>query len=103
MLISVVSTVYQAEDIIDALVREVIENVSKVTDDFEIVLIEDGSPDNSWKAIQQNCKKDKRVKGIKLTRNFGSHHAALSGLAHAQGEKFIIMGADLQDPPELIP
>ncbi|PIY09630.1 MAG: glycosyltransferase [Flexibacter sp. CG_4_10_14_3_um_filter_32_15] len=98
-LISIVSPVYRAEKIVDKLVEQISEEVSKITDNFEIILVEDGSPDNSWEAIERNCQKDKRVKGIKLSRNFGQHYAITAGLEYSQGEWVVVMDCDLQDDP----
>ncbi len=102
MHISVVSPVYKAETIVDELVLRIINSVSKTTKDFEIILVDDGSPDNSWESIERNCKKDHRVKGIKLTRNFGQHYAITTGLDYCSGDWVVIMDCDLQDPPEEI-
>ncbi len=97
--ISVISPVYRAEKVVDLLVKGIIGEVSKISDDFEIILIEDGSPDNSWEAIERNCRIDSRVKGVKLSRNFGQHYAITAGLEVAKGEVNIIMDCDLQDDP----
>jgi dolichol-phosphate mannosyltransferase len=101
-LISIVSPVYRAEKIVDKLVERISEEVSKITANFEIILVEDGSPDNSWEAIERNCTKDKRVKGIKLSRNFGQHYAITAGLDAVKGEWIVVMDCDLQDRPEEI-
>jgi dolichol-phosphate mannosyltransferase len=101
--ISVVSPVYRAEKIVPELVKQVIENVSKITENFEIVLVNDASPDNSWLAIAAECEKDKRVKGINLSRNFGQHYAITAGLSFAKGEWVVVMDCDLQDRPDEIP
>ncbi len=101
--ISVVSPVYKAEQLVDSLVAQIILHVEKITIDFEIILVEDGSNDNSWEKIQQNCLKDSRVKGVKLSRNFGQHYAITAGLEASQGEWIIIMDCDLQDRPDQIP
>ena len=69
--ISIVSPVYRAEGLVDLLVERIIAAVSKLTDSFEIILVEDCGPDNSWKKIQENCVKHQNVKGIKLSRNYG--------------------------------
>lgn len=100
--ISVVSPVYKAEDIIDELVRRLINELSKITHDFEIILVEDGSPDKSWLKIEENCKKDKRIKGIHFSRNFGQHQAITAGLYYSKGEWVVVMDCDLQDQPEEI-
>lgn len=101
-LISIVSPVYRAEKIIDKLVDLNISELSKITSDFEIILVEDCGPDNSWEKIIENCKKDSRVKGMKLSRNFGQHYAITAGLDHANGEWVVVMDCDLQDRPEEI-
>jgi glycosyltransferase involved in cell wall biosynthesis len=100
--LSIVSPVYQAEKIVDKLVSEIIKSVSAITDDFEIILVEDGSKDDSWGKIVENCEKDVRVKGIKLSRNFGQHHAITAGLHETSGVWIVVMDCDLQDRPEEI-
>ena len=100
--ISVVSPVYKAEHIVDELVKRITEEVKKITNSYEIVLVEDCGPDNSWDKILANCKRDTHVKGIKLSRNFGQHHAITAGLDHCRGEWIIVMDCDLQDRPEEI-
>lgn len=102
MLLSIVSPVYRAEKIVDELVKRIVQSVSAITDDFEIILVEDCGPDNSWDKIVENCQKDKRVKGIKLSRNFGQHHAITAGLDICQGDWIVVMDCDLQDQPEEI-
>jgi glycosyltransferase involved in cell wall biosynthesis len=69
----------------------------------EIVLVDDGSTDDSWALIQQLRNEDERIKGIRLSRNFGKEAAIAAGLAHAEGDLVILMDSDLQHPPELIP
>jgi polyisoprenyl-phosphate glycosyltransferase len=101
--ISVISPVYRAENIVEELVFQIIQSVTVISNDFEIILVEDGSPDNSWVKIEEQCKKDKRVKGIQLSRNFGQHHAISAGLDNASGEWIIVMDCDLQDRPDQIP
>ena len=102
-IISIVSPVYMAENLIDQLVIEIIKAVSPITELYEIILVEDGSPDNSWERIASNCEKSPKVKGIKLSRNFGQHNAITAGLSSAQGEWIIVMDCDLQDRPDEIP
>ncbi len=100
--ISVVSPVYQAEEIVAELVSQTIANAAAITDDFEIILVEDGSRDRSWEAVALACSKDRRVKGIKLSRNFGQHYAITAGLFAARGEWVVVMDCDLQDRPDQI-
>jgi dolichol-phosphate mannosyltransferase len=100
--ISVVSPVYRAEKIMPELVRRIKASVEQLTTDYEIILVEDCGPDNSWRSIEDICKLDKKVKGIKLSRNFGQHYAINAGLNYATGEWVVVMDCDLQDQPEEI-
>ena len=101
--LSVVSPVYMAENIVAELVRQVKTAVADITDNFEIILVNDASPDRSWDKIVAECAADKRVKGINLSRNFGQHYAITAGLHHAQGDWVVVMDCDLQDRPDEIP
>ncbi len=101
--ISIVSPVYKAENIIDELVKRISQEVSAITDNYEIILIEDGGDDGSWQKIEHNCRKNSRVKGIKLSRNFGQHFAITAGLNNASGDYVAVMDCDLQDNPKYIP
>ena len=103
MHLSVVSPVYKAETIVERLVAEIHEHTSPITEDYEIILVEDGSPDNSWSYIEKIGHYDKKVKGIKLSRNFGQHSAITAGLRASKGDWVIVMDCDLQDRPEEIP
>jgi len=98
-MISVVSPVYKADKIIDELVNRTSEEVSKLTENYEIILVEDCGGDRSWEKIEENCAKNKNVKGIKLSRNFGQHYAITAGLREAKGDFIVIMDCDLQDDP----
>ena len=100
--ISVVSPVYKAEKILPELVKRINAAVSKITDSFEIILVEDGGPDNSWQVLQQLCIVHKHIKAIKLSRNFGQHYAITAGIDHAKGDWVVVMDCDLQDQPEEI-
>jgi glycosyltransferase involved in cell wall biosynthesis len=70
---------------------------------YEIVLVEDGSPDRTWDAICRLAEKDSRIVGLQLSRNHGHQLAVTAGLAHVSGERVLIIDSDLQDPPELLP
>ena len=100
--IAVVIPVYRAENIVDELCNRLITNLSKLTDAFEILLIDDSSPDNSWEKIKENTLKDDRIKGYLLSRNFGQHHAITAGLDQSNGKWIVVMDCDLQDRPEEI-
>jgi len=97
--ISVVSPVYRAADIVDKLVERISEEVSKITPHYEIILVEDRGPDNSWEKIQENCKKHPKLKGIRLSKNCGQQHAMQCGLEASSGAFVITMDCDLQDDP----
>lgn len=88
---------------IDELARRLIKSISSLTSDFEIIFIDDGSPDNAWEVIVKNASRDARVKGIKFSRNFGQHHAFTAGLDVCTGDWVVVMDSDLQDRPEEIP
>ena len=101
--ISIVSPVYKGEKMVAELVRRNVESVSAVTDDYEIILVNDASPDNSWDEIVKQCAQNPKVKGINLSRNFGQHYAITAGLHYAKGDWVVVMDCDLQDRPEEIP
>lgn len=100
ILISVVSPVYGAEKIVDELVKRVTEEIEKITPDYEIILIEDSSPDGSWQKMVECSKKYPKMKGVKLSRNFGQHNAISAAMELAQGEYVILMDCDLQHDPK---
>ena len=100
--ISVVIPVYQAEACIQELYQRLTESLRKIGPDYEIILVEDCSRDNSWDMIEVICNHDSKVKGIKLSRNFGQHFAISAGLDRAFGNWVVVMDCDLQDQPEEI-
>jgi len=100
--ISVVSPVYQASRIIPRLVSEVSSAIEGLTESFEIILVDDRSRDDSWDSIKKECMKNHRVKGIRLSKNFGQHAAITAGLSLAKGEWIVVMDCDLQDRPDQI-
>jgi len=100
--ISIVSPVYRAENILPFLVERITRSVSQITNDYEIILVDDCSPDNSWKVIENIAAENKIVKGIKLSRNFGQHYAITAGLDNSNGDWTVVMDCDLQDRPEEI-
>lgn len=71
--------------------------------EYEFVFVDDGSADGSWAVLEEYALKEPRAKAIRLSRNFGAINASFAGIAHAAGDAAIVMPADLQDPPELIP
>lgn len=103
MQLSIVSPIYKGEKMLDELVRRITMSVTTITDEYEIILVNDQSPDDSWNVIKRICQEDKHVKGVNLSRNFGQHYAITAGLSLVQGEWIVVMDCDLQDRPEEIP
>jgi dolichol-phosphate mannosyltransferase len=83
-------------------VRQIEETVSKLTSDYEIILVEDHSPDNSREIITEICRKNKRVKGVFLSRNFGQQYALNAGFDLSTGDYVVTLDCDLQNPPAQI-
>ena len=84
-LLSIVAPVYRSDAIVPEFVRADVRGRIEGDRDFELLLVEDGSPDDSWSAIVSECDRDPRVKGVQLSRNFGQQPAITAGLAHARG------------------
>lgn len=103
MLLSIVSPIYKGEKMLNELVSRIEKSVMSFTDDFEIILVNDQSPDNSWEKIKEICAADNHVKGVNLSRNFGQHYAITAGLSKTIGDWVVVMDCDLQDRPEEIP
>ena len=102
-LISIVVPMFNESENIDCFYVKVSEVIDKLTDyDFEVICINDGSRDNTLEKIEELARKDKRVKAIDLSRNFGKEIAMTAGIREATGDAVIPIDADLQDPPELM-
>jgi dolichol-phosphate mannosyltransferase len=102
MEISVVIPVYGCRASLEELYRRLAAALEAITHSFEIILVNDACPQNSWETIREIALKDKRVKGLDLSRNFGQIRAITAGLHHATGEWIVVMDCDLQDRPEEI-
>jgi glycosyltransferase involved in cell wall biosynthesis len=100
---SIVSPVYQAENLVDELVQRLHRVMAELTAEYEIILVDDRSTDQSWARIQAQARLDSRVRGLRLSRNFGQHRAITAGLDHCRGEWVVVLDCDLQDRPEEIP
>ncbi len=100
--ISVVTPVYGCAKALPELYERLVETLSTITENFDIIMVNDQSPDEAWHVIMQLAAKDPRVKGINLSRNFGQHKAITAGLDYADGEWVVVMDCDLQDQPEEI-
>ena len=103
MKLSIVSPIYKAENFIDKLVFEIQKSMIALNVDYEIILVDDRSKDNSWQKMKELSQKNANIKSLRLSRNFGQHPAIIAGLSQAKGEWIIVMDCDLQDIPEEIP
>ena len=102
MELSIISPIYKGEKMLGELVSRIKASVETITKDYEIILVNDCSPDDSWNKMREICASDNKVKGINLSRNFGQHYAITAGLTESVGEWVVVLDCDLQDPPEEI-
>jgi glycosyltransferase involved in cell wall biosynthesis len=100
---SVVIPVYRSEKTLDPLIERLAKVLPNVAESYEVVLVNDGSPDNSWTVIERLAGQHAWVRGINLMRNYGQHNAVLCGIREAHYEIIVTMDDDLQHPPEEIP
>jgi len=100
--ISIVTPVYGCSCCLLELYSRISATISKITNRWEIIMVNDASPDDPWPVIQKLASEDQRVKGINLSRNFGQHYAITAGLEYALGDWVVVMDCDLQDQPEEI-
>ncbi len=101
--ISLVIPCFNEEDVLPELRRRLQELAKQYSCPLEVVLVDDGSRDNTWPLLLQYASEDSFVKAVRLSRNFGHQTAITCGLDQTRGEVVVILDADLQDPPELIP
>jgi len=102
--LSIVVPVYRSATILPLLVEKIQQEMrqANLLESFELVLVNDASPDNSWQVIRKLATQYQFVKGITLRRNFGQHNATMAGLNYATGDIVVVMDDDLQHPPEAI-
>ncbi|MGE5613476.1 MAG: glycosyltransferase [Bacillota bacterium] len=103
VLYSVVVPVYNEEAVIAETYRRLSRVMASLGEEYEIIFVNDGSRDNTLELAKEICDKDKRVKLISFSRNFGHQAAITAGMKHSSGDAVIVIDADLQDPPEVIP
>lgn len=101
-IISIVSPVYKAEKIVENLVAEIQSAMQQLSLPYEIILVDDRSPDDSWNVMKSLSSRCDNIKSIRLSRNFGQHPAIMAGLSKAAGEWVVVMDCDLQDQPKEI-
>lgn len=102
MKLTIVTAMYKSQDFVRRFYEEVSKVASTITDDFEIIFVDDRSPDDSAKIVEEIIAKDKRVRLIQLSRNFGQSAAMLAGMRKARGDYVYTSDVDLEDPPELM-
>ena len=102
MILSIVTTMYYSSDYIEEFHNRISKEAEKITDDYEIIFVDDGSPDDSLKKAVKIHERDDKVKVIELSRNFGHHKAIMTGLSYAEGEYVFLIDCDLEEEPELL-
>lgn len=102
-MISIVSPIYKAELMVEKLVSELRLHLSSLNEPYEIILVDDRSPDQVWPIMKQLSQQFGEVKAIRLSKNFGQHPAIMAGLAYSSGDFVVVMDCDLQDQPKEIP
>lgn len=102
MDLSIVTTLYYSAPYVEEFYSRIKTEVEKITSDYEIIFVNDGSPDDALDVAVSLYKKDNKVKVIDLSRNFGHHKAIMTGLAHANGALVFLIDCDLEEEPELL-
>ncbi len=102
-LLSIVIPLYCEGNQLKELISEIKTTIEPLNMPYELILVDDGSPDNTWSIIKEESKNTPALKGLRLSRNFGKEAAISAGLETAGGSAVIIMDGDLQHPPQLIP
>jgi len=101
-MFSLVIPIFNEENLIDELVKRTITAIESFTSDYEVIFVDDGSSDQSLNKILSFQKKNRKIKLLSLSKNFGHQAAFTAGLEHAKGDVVAMMDGDLQDPPELL-
>jgi glycosyltransferase involved in cell wall biosynthesis len=101
--LSVVAPVYGCQGCLEDLVEQIEQSVGKLVDTFEVILVDDASPDGAWDRILELAQTRLWLHGLRLSRNFGQHSAISAGIEHARGKWVVVMDCDLQDVPAEIP
>lgn len=102
-LISILIPVYNSEGVVNNTVTTILDVVEKHNYNTQLILVNDGSSDNSWEVIKALAKSNKNIVSINLLKNYGQHTAQFCGLSHVEGDYIITMDDDLQNPPDQIP
>jgi putative glycosyltransferase len=102
MRLSIVTTLYKSAASVEEFHRRASDAAKRITDDYEIVMVDDGSPDNSLEIACALARNDGHVRVVELSRNFGHHKALMAGLDHARGELCFLIDSDLEEDPALL-
>lgn len=102
-MLSIVVPVYNCKECLTELYNKLAQTLNKITDQFEVVMVDDASSDGSWALIEALAKEHTQIKGVLLSRNFGQHNAISAGLHYISGDYIVIIDCDLQYDPEEIP
>ncbi len=100
--LSIVTTLYQSEHYVEEFYQRTISAASKISNDYEIIFVDDGSTDNSCGIAKKIIEKDKKVRLVELSRNFGHHKAIIVGLEHCKGDYVFLVDSDLEEDPDLL-
>jgi len=101
-MFSLVIPIYNEEKLVDELLERIVKSIESFTDDYEVIVVDDGSTDSSLSLILSHRDKNKKIKLLSLSKNFGHQAAFTAGLEYAKGDIVGMMDGDLQDPPELL-
>ena len=102
MKLSIVTTIYKSSHCIEEFYSRITQEANKISKNYEIIFVDDGSPDDSLSKVIKIGEKDHHVKVIELSRNFGHHEAIMTGLNHASGDYVFLIDSDLEEDPELL-
>ena len=102
MKLSIVTTLYKSSEYVEEFYKRITKEAKKITDDYEIIFVDDGSPDDSLQKCITLHQQDQKVTVVELSRNFGHHKAIMTGLSHTQGDYVFLIDVDLEEEPELL-
>jgi putative glycosyltransferase len=102
MMLSVVTTLYNSAPYIEEFYRRILAQIQALPVDYEIVFVDDGSPDNALDVALEIVSRDPRVSVVELSKNFGHHKAMMTGLSQARGDLVFLIDVDLEEPPEIL-
>lgn len=102
-MITIIAPVHENPNILNTFTDAVLKTMQQTGEEFEIIIVDDGSGDATWNTILQKAEENKCIRGLRFSRNFGKESAIFAGLRSAKGDAVIVMDSDMQHPPEIIP